>query len=278
MSKTINKTVIKNIFWFLLLSLFFVFNFNTIRAAEISREARKHMLRGQAAMEVAKNNTDYQDAVKEFKKAIKYAPSWGDAWYNLGVAQEAAGDYAGAITSFNKYLNLNPQASDRSAIEDRIIKLEYKQEKAGRRAVEEIKPKPPQASDLTGNWINSERADTKTTITAQGSKILFNPFNGHWKRDKAPAWMEVNGFQLEGAYESYAMGYVNLDMNELSRTGRMPCQSRFPSGSPETVVLIHGKVSPDFKTITINYKAPVIDANSCRIEYESRSLSIIQTP
>ena len=123
-------------------------------AKEIPRDAKKYMLRGQAAMEDAKNATDYQDAVNEFRKAVKYAPKWGDAWYNLGVAQDAAGDYAAAITSFKQYLGLMPHASDRSAVEDRIIKLEYKQEKAGRVAKEaEVRKLKENTKKLTGTWI-----------------------------------------------------------------------------------------------------------------------------
>ena len=146
-----------------LLSALLVLNFlaalhlPSVLAKEIPRDARKYMLRGQAAMEDAKNATDYQDAVNEFRKAVKYAPSWGDAWYNLGVAQDAAGDYAAAITSFKQYLGLMPQASDRSAVEDRIIKLEYKQEKA-RRVAKEAKARKREENlkKLAGTWVYSQ--------------------------------------------------------------------------------------------------------------------------
>lgn len=111
----------------------FVFTFSFgLNAAEISRDARKHMIRGQAAIEEAKTEADYQDAVTEFKKAIEYAPEWADAWYNLGVAQEKTGGYQDAIEGFNKYLKLNPNAADSSEVEARIFKLEYRQEKTQR--------------------------------------------------------------------------------------------------------------------------------------------------
>lgn len=113
----------------LFLGSFVFLNLTSVYAAEISRDARKHMIRGQAAMEDAKNASDYQDAVKEFKKAVEYAPHWADAWFNLGVAQERAMDYAGAIESFNQYLKLNPDAADRSDVEAKIFKLGYLVEK-----------------------------------------------------------------------------------------------------------------------------------------------------
>jgi tetratricopeptide (TPR) repeat protein len=156
---------------------------SVLNAAEISADARKHMLRGEAAMETAKaaldakNTRDFQsaveDAVKEFKMATKYAPDWADAWFNLGVAQESAGDYTGAIASFNKYLNLNPQASDRTAIEDRIIKLEYKQERAQKQRQEKQQSaaKTRKIQQLAGAWREDGEGGTAYEVTVTGNAI-----------------------------------------------------------------------------------------------------------
>ena len=93
-------------------------------------EAKRFMARGAAAMEMAKSPADFRDAVEEFSQAVKEAPEWADAWFNLGVAQESAEDYGAAIESFKGYLKKAPKASDREAVETRIYKLEYKLEKA----------------------------------------------------------------------------------------------------------------------------------------------------
>jgi Tfp pilus assembly protein PilF len=159
----------------LFLSLFVALNLTSVCAAEISRDAKRHMFRGQAAMEEAKNASDYQDAVKEFKKAVEYAPHWADAWFNLGVAQERAKDYAGAMNSFKKYLELNPTANDRNEVEGRIFKLEYLVEKKAK-AKKAEREKKESSESLTGTWSAKE----------WGCAAAYNEWptiNSRWWRD-----------------------------------------------------------------------------------------------
>jgi len=117
-----------------------------IHAAEISKDAKRYMFRGQAALEDAKDVNGFKDAVREFKKSVQLAPGWGDAWYNLGVAQEKAGAYAEALQSFKKYLQLNPNAADSNDVEARMFKLEYRAEKSNIERMKIAKPK------LDGVW------------------------------------------------------------------------------------------------------------------------------
>ena len=109
-----------------------------LMAQEISSEAQRHMIRGEAAMEMAETKADYQDAVREFKAATQLVPNWADAWFNLGVAQNEAAEFAGAMSSFEKYVALSPNAPDRSEIETLIIKLGYQRDKAQRVQREDI--------------------------------------------------------------------------------------------------------------------------------------------
>ncbi len=88
----------------------------------VSDEARRHFDRGTAAMETK----DFQAAIKEFGQAVSLAPSWPDAAYNLGLAQEAAGSYEDAINSYREYLRLAPDANDVAEVKTLINKLEYK--------------------------------------------------------------------------------------------------------------------------------------------------------
>lgn len=151
----------------------FVFTFSFgLNAAEISRDARKHMIRGQAAMEEAKDVADYQDAVTEFKKATQYAPEWADAWFNLGVAQEKTGGYADAINSFNKYLDLNPNAADSSEVEARTFKLEYKQDQQVKQEQDKLqsereeRERQEKYGSLLGTW------DMKVINTYAGNSLV----------------------------------------------------------------------------------------------------------
>lgn len=45
-------------------------------AKNISDEAMRHFDRGQAAVEMAKSPADYEDAIKEFEKAMRLVPDW----------------------------------------------------------------------------------------------------------------------------------------------------------------------------------------------------------
>jgi len=113
--------------------------------------AKRHMARGAAAMEMAKSPADFRDAVKEFSQAVKEAPDWANAWFNLGVAHESAEDYQAAINSFKTYLKKAPKAADRENVEMRIFKLEYKMEKAGTRKEEGHQTKA-NIDSLSGRW------------------------------------------------------------------------------------------------------------------------------
>ena len=202
----------------LVLNFLVALHLPSVLAVEIPRDAKKYMLRGQAAMEDAKNATDYQDAVNEFRKAVKYAPNWGDAWYNLGVAQDAAADYADAIVSFKQYLRLMPQASDRSAVEDRIIKLEYKQEKARRVEKEaEVRRRQENLKKLAGTWVFTP--DHEARVKMFGEQIYEAVVTGRrqitivykYKRGGDPT---VNTSLQSAEY------ILDVDANSLSGKGK----------------------------------------------------------
>lgn len=95
----------------------------------IPEEARRHFDRGIAAVEIATTAADYESAIKEFKEAIRLAPGWPDAYYNLGLVQEKAGKLGEAVESFKSYLRVSPEADDAEAVKSLVNKLEYKAER-----------------------------------------------------------------------------------------------------------------------------------------------------
>ena len=170
-----------------------------IFAAEINQDARRHMFRGQAAMEEAKNLTDYQDAVNEFKQAIEHAPGWADAWFNLGVAQEKAKDYGAAIKSFNKYIELNPNAVDRREVEGQIIKLEYKYERLNRKIKQGLHKK------LALKNSSKKEIATKDSYIKYVNGVVLDTYNNlEWYAgpDKDTNWNEAKlwaeGLTIDG--------------------------------------------------------------------------------
>jgi hypothetical protein len=123
-------------------------------------EARKYLVRGMAAIEMAKSETELVKAVAEFKKATEIAPNMAAVWYNLGSVQTKTGELKDAITSYRRYLTLAPQAEDARRINDEIIKLEYRLEQA-----ESFK-------SLSGHWI-SESDGRPFKVEANGGKLTI---------------------------------------------------------------------------------------------------------
>ena len=70
-------------------------------------------------------------AAQSFTEALKIAPWWGDAYYNLGVAQELAEKYDEAEQAFNFYLLSNPGAAEKREVQDRIYALSAKRKLLG---------------------------------------------------------------------------------------------------------------------------------------------------
>jgi tetratricopeptide (TPR) repeat protein len=85
------------------------------------------MVRGIAAFKAAQSVADYQDAVTEFTQATLAAPWYGDAYYNLGVAQDKAEQYDSALRSLKLALLASPGSKD---IKDLTYKVEYRAEQA----------------------------------------------------------------------------------------------------------------------------------------------------
>lgn len=102
------------------------------KTAAVSDEARRHLMRGRAAMKDAKDAAGFVEAAKEFEAAGS-----PEALYNAGVAYEKAGDPASALKQFKAYLEAAPKAKDAQTVKDRIYELEYRAEKA---------------ADLSGCW------------------------------------------------------------------------------------------------------------------------------
>ncbi len=96
----------------------------------IPEKVHRHMARGEAFVESAKDKDGYLKAVREFQNAVNSAPWLADAYYNLGVVQDKAGLYQQAIQSLKLYLFAAPAAPDTRTVRNLIYKIEARQEEA----------------------------------------------------------------------------------------------------------------------------------------------------
>jgi hypothetical protein len=126
--------------------------------------ARRYMVRGAAAVEMAKSKEDFGAAAKEFLKAVEIAPELADAWYNLGSVQSKLEQYGDAAASLQKYLDLNPTSSEAQKVRDEIIKLQYRQERHDQQS------KPGWTLFWKGDGGDSTYVD-KSTIKKDGNKV-----------------------------------------------------------------------------------------------------------
>lgn len=129
------------------------------RAEETAADARRHMIRGVAAIEMAKSNADLEVAAREFLRATELDPSLAAAWYNLGALQGKIGQYDAAIQSYRRYLALMPQAEDAQKVEDEIIKLEFRQEAAGK------------LKAMQGTWVAAD--GTPYRLSMEGNRMTL---------------------------------------------------------------------------------------------------------
>jgi tetratricopeptide (TPR) repeat protein len=95
----------------------------------VSEDARRHLDRGQAAIEMAKMPADFEDAIIEFQKAVEFAPNWPDPYYNLGMLQNKLERIDDAIRSLKRFLELAPQDKAADSVRQLINRLFYKKEK-----------------------------------------------------------------------------------------------------------------------------------------------------
>lgn len=92
----------------------------------LPEEAERRMARGAAAFKGAKSVADYQDAIREYRLAVEAAPWYGDAYFNLGVAEDKAEKYADALESLKWAQMASPDAKDIKAL---VYEVEFRNEK-----------------------------------------------------------------------------------------------------------------------------------------------------
>lgn len=112
-------------------------------APAIPEEANRAFVKGNVFQKEAKDASGYELAISAYSEALRAAPWWGDAYFNLSIAQESAGKFEEAIASTKSYMASVPTGSaDVREAQNKIYALEAKKEMA------DVKKK----SNPAGNW------------------------------------------------------------------------------------------------------------------------------
>jgi tetratricopeptide (TPR) repeat protein len=99
----------------------------------LPEDANRHFAYGLAAIDEGKKSGDssnLDEAIDELHQAVRIAPWWPDAYFNLGIVLEMRERYGDATRNLKLYLLAAPNSPDAAAVQQQIYQLEYK---AGKR-------------------------------------------------------------------------------------------------------------------------------------------------
>lgn len=141
----------------------------------IPESARKHAVRAKIFLERAEGREDYNLTLDEFEKALLIAPWWADAYYNYGLALEAADDPDGALQSFNLFLRAAPDDPAAREVQNKIYALEIDAEKLARyRRLEGTWQSPSIFKGQIDTVGINVRGRQLTIIHNPSNKVLYN--------------------------------------------------------------------------------------------------------
>ncbi len=102
-------------------------------APAISEEANRAFVKGNVFQKEAKDSSGYELAIAAYRDALRSAPWWGDAYFNLAVALEAAGKFDEAIASIRNYTaSVAAGNAEHRDAQNKIYALEAKSEMAAK--------------------------------------------------------------------------------------------------------------------------------------------------
>jgi tetratricopeptide (TPR) repeat protein len=145
-------------------------------APAIPEAARASFVEGTTIAQSAKDAAGQALAVQRFEEALKIAPWWGDAWYNLAVAQELAGQLGSAQESLRLYILTGPDQAEARKAQDRIYALKAKKDLAATEAAnakEQAQADPELLWNGPWRWHSSAGADYALQAKKTGDMIGF---------------------------------------------------------------------------------------------------------
>ncbi len=182
---------------------------------DLPEQARRHMVRGKAKIKTA----GFVGAAEEMTSAIRIAPWWPEAYYNLGLMQERAGEYGKAMDSYELYLSSGPPEAEAQALQAKIYELEVVEEE--RDAIQEF---AGQYAD--GNYV----------------KIDGNELDAKMGPHTIAA--SLTGRSLEGT--------VTIDRYNHT----YPWQAKICKIPRETVPITEGSIDPEAGTLQVVFMKP----------------------
>ncbi len=212
-------------------------------------EAKKYMVRGKAAFKGAKEANDFNDAAREFQKALLAAPWLAEGYYNLGVVQDKAGQYAVAMESLKLYVIAAPNATDVEKVKELIYEIEYRKEKAAKEsspaaiAVQEQKQFAELLKKMDGRRYKASPVPPyRNVVDVQGKMLVLGRL---FKDDPNPyrfpgescIYIEIQGRVFTCSYRHNELGLVENTYAISENGNRITGHIRYQGKESETVYL-----------------------------------------
>lgn len=94
------------------------------RSAQVKPQLPEEAVKYKVQAELAVQQKRFDDAVDLYDQALNIAPWWSAGHYNRGLILGELQDYQGGIRALQKYLKLEPEASNARAVQLRIYQWE----------------------------------------------------------------------------------------------------------------------------------------------------------
>ena len=148
----------------------------------LPQEVRRHMARGEAFLELAKDKSGFDLAIGEFRQAARLAPWLPQTHYNLGIVQEKAGRYDEAMISFKLYLMADPKAEDAQAVQGRIYKIEAQKEIAKKQEADKQRQEQARLEEERNRQKAREEDKRRQELAS------YQRLSGKWCLEPTRAW------------------------------------------------------------------------------------------
>jgi hypothetical protein len=167
------------------------------RLQPIPTEARRHFVMGATLAKDAKTPDDFIQVSDEFSQAVRLAPWWPEALYNLALARGAAGYYAQGIADLKYYQLFKLSDAEAQAAQEKSWAFEAKQAKA-------VKDKELPAEEAASTRELAAQKGSRTPTNAQIGPSLSpqDKLLGRWHNTSPLPRGEIHWLGSPTAYDS----------------------------------------------------------------------------
>ena len=210
-------------------------------APAIPEEANRAFVKGNVFQKEAKDASGYELAITSYRNALRIAPWWGDAYFNLAVALETAGKFDEAIASIRNYMaSVSAGSAEAREAQNKIYALEAKGELAAKQAAITAQVERQRPS-VEGHWSINGMLDFQIVRNGEVFTLtagkMYNQY-GLWRATEVVADQQHVRFTVEQpACPQCKAGYdLSLSSSGKALTGTMWQLQGSPTNITENMI------------------------------------------